>query len=164
VEILTSVTKADVLSLYKTHVHHSSPTRAKTSVHLRSQKPRAVRVSEGAITAFERKAKDAGLKTEATSWKDELFSHGEPLLAQATSYWRPLLLAADSGVSSDVTEKLIETLPQLAKDFPAHGNDEGKLRSEAVIIDDVQAIRASRKVTEHPVPAVEWGDLPLSKI
>ncbi|KAI0690596.1 insulin-degrading enzyme [Cytidiella melzeri] len=164
VEVLTTVTKADVLSVFKAYIHYSSPTRSKTSIHLRSQTPRPVRISEEAVAIFYQKAKESGLKTHAVTWKDELFAHGEPLLAQVSTYWQPILQSKESGVDVDAAKVLLETLPALAREFPAHGNDEGKLRPGAVLIEDAQVVRASRKVADYPVPVVEWGDLPLAKI
>lgn len=162
-EIIPDVTKDDVLSLFKTHVHHSSPTRAKTSIHLRSQKPRPARVSEAALAAFEHKAKESGLKAGPIGWKDELFTHGEPLLTQAVSYWQPILLSEDSGIAAEDGNKLLAMLSELAQQHPAQSNDEGKLKPGAVLVEDPLACRASRKVTEYPTPVVEWGDLPLAK-
>lgn len=164
VEVLPSITKDDVLSLFKTYVHYSSPTRAKTSIHLRSQKPRPVRVSEAALVAFEQNAKEKGLKAEPSAWRDELFAHGEPLFSQATAYWQPIFISEDSGLSAGEAQQLLDTLLELAQQYPAHGNDEGRLKPSAVLIEDPQACRATRRVTEYPTPVVEWGDLPLANL
>ena len=37
-DMLDNITKSDVLTLFKSQVHYSSPTRAKISIHLASQK------------------------------------------------------------------------------------------------------------------------------
>lgn len=113
---------------------------------------------------FEQKAAASGLKTEAVTWKDELFTHGEPLLTQVVSYWQPILQSEGSGLDAEAAQKLLATLPELALEIPAHSNDEGRLRPGVVLVEDAQVVRASRRVTEYPVPVVQWGDLPLSRI
>ena len=145
-------------------MHYSSPTRAKASIHLRSQKPPPAHLSEQAIAVFEQEAKKAGLKSDTSGWKEELFAHGEPLLAQVTSYWRPILTSADSGIDQQTAQGLAERFLQLAQQFPAKASDRGKYRPESLLARTPQAIRSSRKLSEYPVPLVQWGDLPLAKI
>lgn len=163
-EVLEHITKADVLALFKSHVHYSSPSRAKTSVHLRSQKPAPFHISELAIAVFEQEVKAAGVKGETSGWKDELFAHGEPTQAQVAAYWRPILDNADSGIDAETATNLVKRMVALANEFPAKASDKGKLRPESVVIEDPKAIRASRRISDYPVPVVQWGEQPLAKI
>ena len=52
-KLLETVTKDEMLSLFLTRVHPSSPSRSKLSVHMISQKTRPKRVSVEATTSFE---------------------------------------------------------------------------------------------------------------
>ena len=59
--------------------------------------------------------------------------------------------------------QLTGILESLAREYPAQGNDEGAISPRSVVVEDIKQVRASRKVTEYPVPVIQWGDLPLAK-
>ncbi|KAI0093889.1 insulin-degrading enzyme [Irpex rosettiformis] len=161
-ELLDDVTKADVLALFKSHVHYSSPTRAKTSLHLASQRPAPTYVSEQAFAIFAQEVKVANRDVDTIGWKDEVFAHGEPLVKQVIAYLLPIL---EDGVSDEGTvQHFRDRLTTLIEEYPAKTNALGKLRPESRLIEDVRAVRASRKLTDYPVPLVQWGDLPIAKI
>lgn len=159
---MDSITKSDVLALFKSHVHYSSPTRAKTSIHLASQKPAPTYASEQAIALFEQEVKAAGITADTSGWKEELFAHGEPPVKSVTAYWQPIL---ESGFSTPaIAAEHGRRLAALLEQYPAKSNNLGTLRPESKLIEDPQAVRASRRLTDYPVPVVQWGDLPLAKI
>ncbi|THG99965.1 hypothetical protein EW026_g2491 [Hermanssonia centrifuga] len=163
-QVLSGVTKDEILSLFKTHIHYSSPTRAKFSVHLRSQKPQPKKVSEAAMIAFEENISQRGLAIGSQQWRQELFESGEPLLTQAITYWTQIFSAESSGVSQDTVKDLLLGLSQLAERYPAQSAYEGKTRDSAMPIDDPATFRTSLRISDLPKPVVDWGDLPTSKL
>ncbi|KAI0310642.1 Metalloenzyme, LuxS/M16 peptidase-like protein [Amylostereum chailletii] len=158
-ELLDTITKEDVLSLFMSKVHPSSTIRSKLSIHLVSQKPRPGHVSVAAAEAFAKVVKDAGVVIDDAKWKEELIGEGEPSVPDFAKFWQTAL----AGGSSDLAAKLVAAMPEIMKQYPAEKDAEGELAKNAVHIQDVQAFRKSLKVSEPPRPLVEWNDLPTSR-
>ena len=157
------ITKADIIALFKSNVHYASASRTKFSVHLKAQKPRPKRISEAALAAFAEALEKKGITVDPAKWKEELFSSGEPALAQATAYWQDVL-SKETSVSHDETMAILQTLPKFADESPASGDYEGKLREGNFIIEDPKSHRSTLSLTDMPKPVVEWNDLPNSKL
>ena len=149
---LATVTKDEVLALFLSHVHPSSTTRSKLSVHSRSQQPRPKHVSIAAAEAFERLVQEAGIAVDGISWREDFAADAEPLASDFTKHWE-----------GEAVEKLLVALPELLEMHPARADSEGALRDGVIHIEDPKAFRASLKVSEPPKPLVEWGDLPTSR-
>jgi len=153
-----------VLSLFLARIHPSSSTRAKLSVHMRSQKPQPKKISLAAMEAFESVLTARGITVDGQRWRDELTGSGEPLITQFGKYWQDTL-SQEPAITPEVAGQLMASLPPLLEQYPAQADDEGKVvKDSAVFIEDPKAFRASLKVVDPPLPLIEWGDLPKSKI
>lgn len=160
--MLHTLTKDEVVSLFKTHVHHSSPNRAKLAVHLKAQKPRPKRMSEAATIAFVETVQGRGVVVDEAKWREELFAHGEPTLTQATEYWN-IVLKDEPRLSEVDVKTLLDAIPKLSESSPASSDYEGTLREGVSLITDSKQYRSTLRLTDLPKPVVEWGDLPVSK-
>ncbi len=127
-KILADITKQEVVDFFNKYIHYSSPTRAKVSVHLRSQKPRPKKISLAAVTAFVQLLTEQGCTVDLSRWQEELFASGEPEMAQASAYWSRILVEETSGVSADVAKKTLGELPRLAQAHPAQADYEWKIK------------------------------------
>jgi len=162
-ETLKSITKDDIIKLFLSHIHPSSPTRSKLSVHCRSQKPRPKKISAGAVLAFEGLVRNAGVSFDETAWQEELGSNPAPNVVDFENHWKGIL--AEPAVTPEMAQQLLGEIPSLVEGHPAEVADEdGIVRREGVTyIEDVKAFKASLALSEEPKPLVEWGDLPTSK-
>lgn len=161
VKELHTITKEDLIALFKRRVHHSSPERAKVAVHLKAQKPRPKRMSEAAASAFAHSVEQTGVLVDHAKWREELFGHGEPLQTEVAAYWQRTL--GDS-LSAESAKELLDTLPKHAEAVPSTSEYEGKLREGTAVVEDPKAYRSQSRLTDPPKPVIEWGDLPHSKL
>ncbi|KAJ3510226.1 hypothetical protein NLJ89_g4805 [Agrocybe chaxingu] len=153
--LLTTITKDDVLRLFLSNVHPSSATRSKLSVHMISQKPRLKRVSSAAAQAFEVLVHQSFPDIEAMAWRSAI--EGEiPSLIEFGQYWMKIL-------NSDTGRKLLSQLPQLVEEYPAAEEDEDRRRPDVTYIEDKKAFKNGLTVSVDPGPMVEWNDLPQSR-
>lgn len=164
-ELIESVTKDEVLALFRSAIDPSSTERAKISVHLKSQKPRPAKISVAAMEAFAQKVAEKGYSVDEQAWRDALAADGDAALDKFGNYWRDTLLAQAASVPPTVAQSLTAEVPGLLKQFPSadQGKDDVAADERAVFIQDPKAFRASLAVSERPRPLVEWGDLPTSK-
>lgn len=160
-DLLKLIAKHDVLSLFLSHVHPSSPTRSKLAVHMRSQKPRPKKLSVAATQEFERLLRAAGLGIDETQWREELPGDGTPIVGDFVTYWKSVL--EQGAVAKEVTQELLMAIPPLLGKYSVEGEGDEKVREGATYIQDVKAFKASLKVSGEPRPLVEWGDLPISR-
>lgn len=158
-ELLPTVSKADILDLFATHVHPASSTRAKLSIHMRSQKPAPKHVSEAAAGSFAAMISDAGLPGSDAQWREEVMEHGAPTAQDFVKYWTNIVGQGDQ----EKVKGVFEQLPKLLERYPAEGDNEGRLRDEVVKIEDVKEFRKTLRPSDTPKPLVDWGDLPVSK-
>ena len=160
--MLADIRKEDIVEFFNTYIHQSSPKRAKYSIHLRSQRPRAKKISEEAMVAFENIVAEHEPGAFAANWREELFASGEPELKQATEYWTRVL-SAESDLSAETRDKLLGELPGLADAHPSKAEYEGKLRDGVTLMADYKVYKASLRVSDPPKPVVEWNDLPVAR-
>ncbi|GJE87118.1 insulin-degrading enzyme [Phanerochaete sordida] len=163
VKELHTVTREDVITLFRNRVHYSSPTRAKVAVHLKAQKPRPKRMSEAAVSAFGESLEAQGVTVDQAKWREELFAHGEPLQSDVAAYWERTL-AEESSLSPEAAKELVCGLSKHAEAAPATSEYEGRLREGTVLVEDPKAYRERSRLTDLPKPVLEWGDLPHSKL
>ncbi|KAJ7481222.1 Metalloenzyme, LuxS/M16 peptidase-like protein [Mycena galericulata] len=142
-EFIQDVTKEDVLKLFLSDLHPASPTRAKLSVHMRSQKPRQLRVSSAAAETF--------------TVLDAPSSDETPPLLDFEKYWSGVLGGIPGG------QDLLGMIPDLVAKFPVPGEGEDVPRPGVTYITDVDAFKKGLGVSVDPGPMVQWGDLPVSK-
>jgi insulysin len=163
VETLKSITKEDILKLFLSKVHPSSPIRSKLSVHCLSQKPRPKKVSLAAAQAFADLVRAAGFVVDEAAWQEEMGSDPAPTVVDFEKYWKGVLV--EPGVKVEEAQQLLEQISSLAEKYPAQEEDEnGVVRRAGVnYIDDVKAFKASLPLSEPPRPLVPWDELITSK-
>ena len=159
IDILQTISKADVYALFMTKAHPSSKTRSKLSVHLQSQK-KLEHVSLAAASTFAGALKQAEIPVDDEKWKQSLFADGEPTVPDFGKYWK----AEISADTSKATLKLLNTLQDILKQHPTDKDAESRLPEVASLIDDPMVFKKSLNVSSHPYPVVEWNDLPVSRI
>ncbi|TFK76345.1 insulin-degrading enzyme [Pluteus cervinus] len=148
------ITKDDVLALFMSHVHPSSSTRSKLSVHLQSQKPRPPQVSSAAAQAFAVQVRGA---VPDLGDLDSPLDSENPTLVEFVTHWRSMLANYPNSTS------LFATLPQLVEQYPVAGEGNDTTAPGATIITDFKAFKASLRTAEVFGPMVHWNDLPTSK-
>jgi insulysin len=154
-ELVLSITKDDILKMFRTHVDPRSPARAKLSVHMVAQKLGDKRASLDALKACEEKLRSFGLDLNQLDWRktlqDEL-----PTLDEFFHFWNDALEGRDD------RDQLLEEMAQaVAKCSTEKVADE--VNPNATYIEDVPAFKRGLGVSIDPSPIVEWGDLPTSK-
>ena len=153
------ISKQEILAHFMKHVHPSSPTRSKLSIHLRSQKPRAGHISRQAADAFETAARDAGLPVDEVEWR-ELYADGEPTSAEFGKFWQSA--PAMASVSPAVAAQLLDKMQAFVVEFPAEKDAEGELPSSVTRIENLEVFRRGLREAPLPkMPLVEWNDLPV---
>ncbi|EMD38222.1 hypothetical protein CERSUDRAFT_82469 [Gelatoporia subvermispora B] len=163
-DLLKTITKDDVLSLFLSRVHPSSSSRSKISIQLRSQQPRPKKVSQEAMTAFVKMIADRRFAVASSPWKETFPEASEPLVTQFVQYWQDAFSQEGSGVSSDAAKELLESVPALLEQYPAKTESEADIPEHASIISDANAFRGRLRVSEKPRPVVDWGDLPTANL
>ena len=153
--MLKDVTKEEVLSLFLSNVHRSSPKRAKLSVHCVSRKPRPKALSPGALLDVYGALKENGI-TLPLGWMDQL-----PETKTVPDTLRVLNEIINDPDAAAIVEK---ELTALAEKHPDESDRHGVLAAGWVAIEDPKKFRDSLKVAEGAVPLVDWGDLHTSKL
>lgn len=153
---MKTVTKDDVLSLFMTHVHPASKSRAKLSMHMVSQKIRTKTVSLAASQAFEMLVHEAFPDVDEKAWKESVESDALNLV-EFSHYWLKVL-------DSDDGRKFLAQLPVLVDKYPVDGEGEDRRRSDVTYIEDPKAFKAGLTVSVDPGPFVQWNDLPVSRL
>lgn len=160
---LETVTKADILNLFTTKVHSSAPTRAKLSIHLRSQKKPVQKLSSAALAALQQRLGEAGVSAETLASAAEFNGDTEPTVPAAAKFLTELFSRLPN-ISKETTENIVKAIPELAEAHKPESAYEGTLKEEVVLITDPKAFKASLTVAPDPTPVVQWGDLPASKL
>ncbi|KAG1761690.1 Metalloenzyme, LuxS/M16 peptidase-like protein [Suillus occidentalis] len=143
-DLLTGITKHDVLELFLSRVHPSGVKRSKLSVQLQSRKPRPPRISATAVKAFEALVTAETTLADPSGWKEEMADEN-PFATQFVKYWQDALSGFDN------YQELMEKIPGLMMQYPVDEEVHHNFKS-------------TLEVTELPQPLVEWGDLPLAKL
>jgi insulysin len=154
--LIRTITKSDVLDLFMSKVHPSSPTRSKLSVQMLSQKPRPKLVSSAASQAFEVLLRQAFPDIDEKAWRNSV--DGEiPSLIEFGQYWQKVLKTEEG-------EKVLAQLPALLAEYPVAGEDDDPKRTDVIYIEDKKAFKAGLLPAVNPGPLEQWNDLPRSKI
>ncbi|EJU00764.1 insulin-degrading enzyme [Dacryopinax primogenitus] len=155
-EETSKLTKQDVIDFFMEHVHQSSPTRAKLSVHMRSRHANKSGAAPARFTMDAAKALLPTLKEYKLPIEEDQYfalSAPEPPLAAVTEFMQGFL--ASIQLHEDEVHKVMAALEQAAKDHPAksvEGEAEFKLSPSAVIIDDVPTFQAGLVLCKAAVP------------
>ncbi|KAG1891434.1 Metalloenzyme, LuxS/M16 peptidase-like protein [Suillus subluteus] len=156
-DLLTDITKHDVLELFLSRVHPLGVKRSKLSVQLQSRKPQPPRISATAAKAFEAFVRAETTLVDPAGWKEEMADEN-PFATQFAKYWQDALNGFDN------YQELMKKIPGLMMQYPV---DEGvpHVRTAGVtFVENVKDFKSTLEVTELPQPLVEWGDLPLAKL
>ncbi|KAF7295456.1 Insulin-degrading enzyme [Mycena indigotica] len=157
-EYIANVSKDDVLRLFLSDVHPASKTRAKLSIHMRSQKKRQPRISPAAADAFTALVREKALVGVSDAVLEDAPRGDEPHEpTDFGKYWLGVL-----GTSPDGQE-LLKTVPGLIAKFPVPGEGEDPPRPGVTYLTDLGAFRKTLTASVDPGPLVDWPDLPISK-
>lgn len=153
--------KQAVLDLFQERVHPRAKKRAKLSVHLQSQKPRAPRVSAEAMKAFETCLQGANIVVDAAAVREE-FDEATPTATEFVNAWREVL--TEDRVSNAAARGLIEQIPALIEQYPVPSEQANGLPVGATHIEELKVFKAALQISDPPRPLVEWNDLPTPNL
>lgn len=153
--------KQEVLDLFRERAHPRTRKRAKLSVHLQSQKPRAPRVSTEAMNAFETRLQEANIIVNIAAAREE-FDEATPTATDFINTWREVL--TEDGVSNADVRGLIEQIPALIEQYPVPGEDADGLPICVTRIEDLNVFKAALQISDPPRPLVKLNDLPTSNL
>jgi insulysin len=156
-DLLTEISKDEVLELFLSRVHPSGVKRSKLSVQLQSRKPRPPRISATAATAFEALVGAANIFVDGAGWKEDLTDEN-PLASEFVKHWQDAL----SSIDDQEKLTLMKRIPELMVLYPVDDEVRDVEMAGVTFVEDVKDFKASLEVTELPKPLVEWGDLPLA--
>jgi insulysin len=155
-DLLTGITKHDVLELFLSRVHPSGVKRSKLSVQLQSRKPRPPRISATAAKAFEALVSAEITLVDPQGWREEMADEN-PFATQFAKYWQEALSGFDN------YQELIKKIPGLMMQYPV--DEVCHVQTAGVtFVENVKDFKSALEVTELPQPLVKWGDLPLAKL
>jgi insulysin len=157
-EMLKTISKQDVMDLFMSRIHPSSPERAKLAVHMYSQKQQQKRISTDAAEAFQSAVLDAAVNLPGDAGKEnvQVSVADQMTLDEYAEQWKSIL------GDGPHTKELLNMLPTLADKYPAHGEEDMSTRREgAVYIEDIELFKRGLERSEEP-KGVEWGDVPVN--
>ncbi|KAJ8592510.1 insulin-degrading enzyme [Rhizopogon salebrosus TDB-379] len=157
-DLLTEISKDEVLELFLSRVHPSGVKRSKLSVQLQSRKPRPPRISATAATAFEALVGAANIFVDGAGWKEDLTDEN-PLASEFVKHWQDAL----SSIDDQEKLTLMKRIPELMVLYPVDDEVRDVKMAGVTFVEDVKDFKASLEVTGLPKALVEWGDLPLAK-
>lgn len=157
-DLLTEISKDEVLELFLSRVHPSGARRSKLSVQLQSRQPRPPRISTIAAKAFEAFVCSENILVESAGWKEDM-PEENPIASEFAKYWQDALSSVDEHQKATLMKKI----PELMALYPVDDEVCDVRAAGVTFIEDVKDFKASLEVTELPKPLVEWGDLPLAK-
>jgi insulysin len=156
-DLLTGITKDDVLELFLSRVHPSGVKRSKLSVQLQSRKPQPPRISAAAAKVFEALVRAETTLVDPSGWKEEMADEN-PFATQFAKYWQESLSGSDN------YQELIKKIPGLMMQYPVDEEVPHVRTVGVTFVENVKDFKSALEVTELPQPLVEWGDLPLAKL
>lgn len=156
-DLVTDITKHDVLELFLSRVHPLGAKRSKLSVQLQSQKPRPPRISATAAKAFEALVRAETTLVDPSGWTEEMADEN-PFATQFAKYWQDALSGLDN------YQELMKKIPGLMMQYPVDEEVAHVRTAGVTFIENVKDFKSTLEVTGLPQPLVEWGDLPISKL
>ncbi|EJD07221.1 insulin-degrading enzyme [Fomitiporia mediterranea MF3/22] len=152
-ELIKSITKQDVLNMYKTSIDPSSPLRSKISIHMRPHSPPARKFSENAANYFLEALRKAGININEEEYKSEC--HDEPPAVQVRAYWAERL-HKEANAKDDIINNLLAELDGLIEKYPARGQGHIELDSKAVFIEDGTRFKESLELSGPAEPVEKF--------
>lgn len=154
--VITSVTKEDVLTLFKEFVDPTLPTRSKFSVHMLPQKPPAIKLSQPAAQAFLVALRKAGVPVDEEDFNSQCAD--EPPATKIRAHWEKTL-RDQAGVEA---EELLAQFDELVRAYPSVGQGAVELGPNVEFIKDGSAFKETLPLSE-PAKPVENVELFQSK-
>ncbi|KAK1236433.1 metalloprotease [Marasmius sp. AFHP31] len=161
-EAIQGVTKEEVYDCFMKYVHPSSPTRAKLSVHMLSQKVPARKVSPAAASAFDALVREHDLGVNGASISP--FSEENPTVTDFVAYWSGVLKVA--GVKDEDAQRVLNQIHDLIEKYASDGDVglKDEVREGATYIKDEELQEFKKKLAKsdkYP-PVVVWHDQKVS--
>jgi insulysin len=160
-DLLQNVTKQEILDLFSSHVDPSSTSRSKLSVHMRSTKPKPKYVSHAAADIFRTLLQSQG-KIKSQASPSDIAHQSSVLLTDFLQSWSAIL--TEGGLSKDSLSVVLGQLGPILEEHPAIENVPEPPQPGVTYLDDPARFKESLKISEPPMPVVEWGDLPVSRL
>lgn len=170
IDALASVSKEDVIALFMKHIHPSSPTRSKLSVHLQSQvKVKPTVFSKEAAEEMKKRMESqaGGPSPPAEAW--EMLLKGQTSVDQVKEFVGQTLKAV--GADKATIDGVLTMVDELAKAFPTkvdvapssenaaveEDNKEEALLSQATEIKEISKLKADLVPSKasYPVRSLE---------
>ncbi|KAF8059523.1 Metalloenzyme, LuxS/M16 peptidase-like protein [Lyophyllum atratum] len=154
--LLKTLTKNDVLQFFLSHVHPTSSTRSKLSVHVVSQKALPKRVSFAAFQAFRALLHEAKIDIHEIAWEECMGSDGNPLITNFIDYWREVF------VTKGNLNGFLDAIPELVEKYPIDNGSSGRFCSGSSCIEGLKGFKAGLTPSVDLGPMAHWGDYLLS--
>ncbi|EJD02250.1 uncharacterized protein FOMMEDRAFT_109506 [Fomitiporia mediterranea MF3/22] len=145
-ELITSVTKDEVVSMFKEFVDPTSPNRSKLSIHMRPQRPPVVKLSQQAADDFLATLRRANFFVNPEEY-NSVTGH-EPPAEKVRVHWENVLRE-----QADVrVEDLLVEFDELVRKHPATGQGPVELSPDVVFISDGAAFREKLVLSDFAKP------------
>jgi insulysin len=153
-ETLKTITKDEVLSLLMTHIHPSSRTRSKLSVHTYSQTVPSPRMSLAASAELLKHLKAAGIPVQEGPYNAAAAMQFSVAVNQTA--WRDYFEKDMPEFNKKTAAQLIALMPKLVKMYPLEeaGSDAPvKLPEGTIFIEDIAEFKSTLPLGKaaHPV-------------
>lgn len=158
--LLSSITKEDVLAMFKEFIDPISTTRSKLSVHMRPQKTPAIKLSSQAAQSFLASLRNASVIVDEDEYNS--LCADEPPAATVRSHWENTFREQQNKEAAS----LLAEFDTHVRTHPAVGQGSIELSPSAVFITDGAAFKDTLALSgpAKPVKPVENFELPPSKL
>ncbi|EJD02194.1 insulin-degrading enzyme [Fomitiporia mediterranea MF3/22] len=156
-ELIANVTKDEVISMYKEFVDPASPNRSKLSIHMRPQKPPAIKFSQQAAEEFLATLRKANVFVDQEEYNS--VTGDEPPAAKVKAYWESTLREQPNVKAED----LLAEFDELVRKHPATGQGPVELSPDVVSISDGAAFRNKLVLSEPAKPVGEEHEVQSSR-
>ncbi|KAL5511367.1 STE23_2 [Sanghuangporus vaninii] len=154
--LLATVTKDDVLAMFKEFIDPASPKRSKLSVHMRPQKQPTAKLSQAAADGFLSALHGAGVFVDLEEFNS--LCTDEPPVAKVREHWESALQDQPNVNGSELLAKFDE----LVRSHPAVGQGAVELNPSVQYITDGAAFRESLRLSD-PARPVDEAEVALSR-
>ncbi|KAG8912214.1 Insulinase (Peptidase M16) [Tulasnella sp. 408] len=152
-EILSKVTKKDVIDLFTRAIHPSSSTRAKISIQLKSQIAPATRFSKEASRRLVEALRQKGVPVD-----DSALEGDEPLLSDVRQFWTEQFKSIPD-FEEATAQELLQTIDTLAKQHPSADSTLESLGSDVIPVQNMAMFKAGLAVSKAATPVEIYSDL-----
>jgi len=158
-ETLRTITKDEVLSLFMSHIHPSSPTRSKLSAHFCSQVGPSPRMSLAASAELLKHLKAAGIPVQEVPFNAAAAMQSSVTVNQ--NYWTAFFEKDMPEFDKGVAAHLIALMPKLAKMYPHEEPGSAgpvKLPGDTIFIDNIAEFKSTLPLSKAAFPVEVYTD------